>query len=117
MISFQFVCICGLKLPGPTYIHSAVLFIKLGVTVAPQAKQTDSASQAITHIPTAKRGEYLVMKHLGLSSGIPPPSTSAMTYDEVFNGDPAHMQALRELFPLVSDVSARKRRCRTAARA
>jgi hypothetical protein len=33
MISSQFVCICGLGLPGPTYIHFAVLFIKLGVTV------------------------------------------------------------------------------------
>ena len=69
------------------------------------------------YIPTAKRGEYLVMKRLGLSSGIPPLSTSAMTYDEVFNGAPAHMQALRQLFPLVSDVSAGKRRRRPAARA
>jgi hypothetical protein len=28
----QFVCICGLGLPGPTYIHSVVLFTKPGVT-------------------------------------------------------------------------------------
>ena len=33
IISLQFVCICGLGLPGPTYIHSIVLFIKLGVTL------------------------------------------------------------------------------------
>jgi hypothetical protein len=33
-ISLQFVCICGLGLPGLTYIHSIVLFIKLGVTLA-----------------------------------------------------------------------------------
>ena len=32
MISLQFVCICGLGLPGPTYIHYAVLFIRPGVT-------------------------------------------------------------------------------------
>ena len=33
IISLQFVCIYGLGLPGPTYIHSTVLFIKLGVTI------------------------------------------------------------------------------------
>jgi hypothetical protein len=74
-------------------------------------------AQATTHILTAKRGEYLVMKRLGLSSEMPPPSMSAMTYDEVFGGDPANMQALRELFPPVGDVGLRRRRRRSAARA
>ena len=41
------------------------------------------------------------MKRLGLSSGMPPPLISTMTEDEVFNDDPAHMQTLLELFPLV----------------
>jgi hypothetical protein len=40
-----------------------------------------------------------------------------MTYDEIFNGDPSHMQALLELFPLVGDVGTCKRRRRRAARA
>jgi len=74
------------------------------------------ATQATAYIPTAKRGEYLVMKRLRLSSKMLPPSTSAMTYDEVFNGDPAHMQALRELFPPVGDVGVCKRRRRPTAR-
>ena len=56
------------------------------------------------------------MKRLGHSSGMPLPSTPAMTYDEVFNGDPAHMQALRELFPPVGDVGARKQCRRSPAR-
>jgi hypothetical protein len=33
-----------------------------------------------------------------------------MIYDEVFNGDLTNMQALRELFPPVGDLGARKRR-------
>jgi hypothetical protein len=57
------------------------------------------------------------MKRLGFSSGMPPPSMSARTYDEVFNGDPDHMQALLELFPPVGDVGPRKRCRRPAARA
>jgi hypothetical protein len=75
------------------------------------------AAQAVAHIPTAKRGEYLFMKRLGHSIWMPPPSMPAMMYDEVFNGDPAHMQALCKLFPSVGDVGTRKRRCSPAARA
>jgi hypothetical protein len=52
------------------------------------------------------------MKRLGLSSGMSPPPMSMMTYDEIFNGDPTHMQALLELFPPVGDVGVHKRRCR-----
>ena len=76
------------------------------------------ATQATSYIPTAKRDEYLVMKmkRLGLSSGMPSPSTSAMTYDEVFNDDPTNMQTLHELFPPVGDVGACKRRRCPAAR-
>ena len=74
------------------------------------------AAQAIAHIPTAKRGEYRVMKRLGFSSGIPPSSPSAMTYNEVFNGDSAHIEALLELFPLVGDIGPRKRGRRPASR-
>jgi hypothetical protein len=63
-------------------------------------------AQTIAHIPAFKQGEYLVMKHLGLSSRMPSPSTSAKeAYD---SGDPAHMQALRELFALVGDVGTHK---------
>jgi hypothetical protein len=54
-------------------------------------RSTQIAAQATTHIPTAKRGEYLIMERLGLSSGMPPPPMSVMMYDEIFNGDPTHM--------------------------
>jgi hypothetical protein len=74
------------------------------------------AAQATAHIPTAKRVEYLVMKR-GHSSGVLPPLTSAMTYNEIFNGDLAHMQVLLELFPPVGDVGARKRRRHRTSRA
>jgi hypothetical protein len=38
-------------------------------------------------------------------------------YEEIFSGDPGNMQTLRGLFPLDSDVGARKqRRRRLAAR-
>jgi hypothetical protein len=74
-------------------------------------------AQATAHIPTAKHGEYLVMERLGLSSEMPPPLMPAMMYDEIVNGDLAHMQALLELLPPVGDVGARKRRYRRAARA
>jgi hypothetical protein len=50
---------------------------------------------------TAKQGEYLAMKRMGFSSLM-----WTMTYDEVFNGEPAHMQALLELFPPGGDVGA-----------
>ena len=64
-----------------------------------------------------KPGEYLVMKRLVLTSGMSSPSTWAKkAYEEIFNGDPTHMQALRELFPPVGDVGVCKRRRRPTAR-
>jgi hypothetical protein len=49
------------------------------------------------------------MKHPGLTSGMPSPSMSAKkAYEEIFNGDPARMQALRELFPEDGEVGAHK---------
>lgn len=77
------------------------------------------ATQNFSHILASNRGEYLVMKRMGLATGMLSPSTSAKkTYNEMFNGDPAHMQALRELF-LVDDLvgACKQHRCRLAARA
>jgi hypothetical protein len=37
------------------------------------------------------------------------------TYEEIYGGDPGHMEALRELFPPDGDVGARKRRRRRSA--
>ena len=75
--------------------------------LAHQAKQ-GIVAQTIADIPATKRGEYLVMKRLELSRGMPSPSTLAKeAYD---SGDLAHMQALRELFALVGDVGVRKQR-------
>jgi hypothetical protein len=36
-------------------------------------------------------------------------------YEEIFGGDPGHMEALRELFPPDNDMGARKRRRRCSA--
>jgi hypothetical protein len=73
------------------------------------------AAQSMAHIPAFKQDEYLVMKRLGLTSGMPSPSMSAMkAYDEMFSGD-SSMQALCELFPPDGDVGPRKRRRRHLA--
>jgi hypothetical protein len=63
----------------------------------------------ISHILASKQGEHLIIKHLGLTSGIPSPSALAMkVYGEMFSGDPAHMQTLRELFPADEDTTTKK---------
>lgn len=43
--------------------------------------------------------------------------SAKMMYDKTFNGDPAHIQALHELFPADVEVGARKQRHRSTARA
>jgi hypothetical protein len=40
-----------------------------------------------------------------------------MAYEEIFNGDPTHMLALRELFTADGKIGAHKQRRRLAARA
>jgi hypothetical protein len=77
------------------------------------------AAQSLSHIPVPKRGEHLVLKRLGLTSGVSTPSTSAMkAYEEMYGGDPGYMEALCELFPSDSDVGAyKRRRRRSTARA
>jgi hypothetical protein len=44
------------------------------------------AAQSLTHIPASKRGEHLVLKHIGLTSGMSSQSTSAMmkVYEEIW---------------------------------
>ena len=65
-----------------------------------------------------KPGEYLVMKRLVLTSGMSSPSTWAKkAYEEIFNSDPTHMQALRELLPPVGEVAVHKQRRRSATQA
>ena len=64
-----------------------------------------------------ERREYLVMKRLVLTSGMPSASAKK-AYEEIFNCDPAHIQSLCELFPADDEVDARKQhRRRSAARA
>ena len=84
-----------------------------------QEEQADSGAEHILHILVSKRGEHLVLKRLGLASGMSSPSTSALkVYDEIFSGDPSNTQALRELFPPDGDVGASKQcRRRSAAQA
>ena len=76
------------------------------------------AAQSLSHIPASKRCEHLVLKRLGLTSGMPSPSPSTSAkkaYKEIFNGDRAHMLALCELFSADGEVGARKQRCRGSA--
>jgi len=86
-------------------------------TLPKRSKQI--AAQSLSHIPASKRGEHLVLKCLGLTSGMASLSTSAMkAYEEIYSGDPDNIQAHRELLPSDDDVGARKRcRRRSAARA
>jgi hypothetical protein len=58
------------------------------------------------------------MKRLELSSGRLSLSTSSKkVYEEIFNGDPTHMQVLREFFLADGEIGARKQRRRSATRA
>jgi hypothetical protein len=59
------------------------------------------------------------MKALGLTSEMSSPSVSALkAYEEMYSGDPAYMQALRELFPADGEVgTCKQRHYRSAARA
>jgi hypothetical protein len=76
-------------------------------------------AQSILHILASKRGKHLVLKRLGLTSGMSSPSTSALkAYDGIYIGDHGNMQALCELFPPDDDVGVRKHcRCHSVARA
>jgi hypothetical protein len=63
------------------------------------------AVQSISHILASKQDGHLVLKRLGLTSGMSSPSTSALkAYDEIYGGDPGNMQALRELFSPDGDI-------------
>ena len=74
---------------------------------------------SISYIPTSKRGEHLVLKRLGLTSGMSSPSKSVLkAYDEIYSGDFGNIQALCKLFPPDGDVGPRRQRRRySAARA
>ena len=53
-----------------------------------------------------------------MKSGKPSLSMSTkITYDEIFNSDSAHMQALRELFLAGGEVGPRKQQRRSATQA
>ena len=75
-----------LELPGYDTAHNGC---------APPTFPTRSkriAVQSIAHILASKRGEYLVKKCLGLTSGISSLSTSAKkACEEIFNCDLAHI--------------------------
>jgi hypothetical protein len=78
-------------------------------------KNEASGAKLVPH-PMAKRGEHLVLKRLGLTNGVSTPSTSAIkVYEEIYGGDPGHMEVLRELLSPDGDMGARKRRCRRSA--
>jgi hypothetical protein len=77
----------------------------------PQGASGYIAAQIISHIPASKRGEYLVMKRLGLASGMSSPSMSSLkAYEEIFSGDHVNMQTICELFLADGEVGARKQR-------
>jgi hypothetical protein len=85
----------------------------LGANKTSSSKSKWIAAQSLSHIPVAKRGGHLV---LGLTSGMLTPSTLTMkVYEEIYGGEPGHIEALRELFLLDGDVGARKRQRRHSA--
>lgn len=71
------------------------------------------AAQSLSRIPTAKRGEYLVLKRLGHASAIAEPEASHK-FDNLFGGRPKDDEALRELFPNSCKISGKRRRRRTS---
>jgi hypothetical protein len=73
------------------------------------------AAQSISHIPASKRGEYLIMKRMGLISGAQHPSASdVQAFEEMISSD-SNEEALQLLFPPDCVVGPRKRRGRRRA--
>jgi hypothetical protein len=68
------------------------------------------AAQPLGHIPTARRGEVLLMQRMGITHPAAPVSTaSKATYDVVFSGNlsSSQVEALDELFQAAKCRAAR----------
>ena len=69
------------------------------------------AAQPLSHVPTSKRGEVLLMQRMGI---VPPPTlvffTSKGAYDAIFAGNLmwSQVEALDELFPVANTKAGRK---------
>ena len=91
-----------LKKPSPTKTPSPR---------RPPLRSRRIAAQTLSRIPTAKRGEYLVLKRLGHASAITE-ATVDSKFDALFGGKPEDDEALRELFPEGRTLQERRRRRR-----
>jgi hypothetical protein len=79
-----------LELPGDYTAHSGCT---PSAWLPKRSKQI--AAQSISYISVSKRGEHLVLKHLGLTSGMSSQSASALkAYEEIYSGDPGNMQVV-----------------------
>jgi hypothetical protein len=68
------------------------------------------AAQPLAHIPTARRGEVLLMQRMGIAPPAALVSTASMaTYDAAFTGNlsSSKVEALDELFPAANCRAAR----------
>ena len=84
-------------------------------TPRPQIKRSRRiTAQSLSRIPTAKRGEYLVLKRLGHASALNEESAPGK-FEALFSGNPEDEEALRELFP-VGCLDGRSRRRRRVPR-
>jgi hypothetical protein len=68
-------------------------------------------AQSLSRIPASKRGEYLVLKHLGQASPLSE-STAKNKFDTLFGQNPEDDEAPRELFLDGTNIGGRRRRRR-----
>jgi hypothetical protein len=69
------------------------------------------AAQPLSHIPTSKRGEVLLMQRMGIAlPAAPVSSASKGAYDTIFTGNltSSQVEALDELFPVANTRTGRK---------
>ena len=71
------------------------------VTKRPLIRSRRIAAQPLSHVPTSKRGEVLLMKRMGIAPlAAPVSSASKGAYDAIFPGNliSSQVEALDELF-------------------
>jgi len=69
------------------------------------------ATQSLSHIPTSKRGEVVLMKRMGIAPlAAPVSSASKGAYDAIFLGNltSSQVEALDELFLATNTKAGRK---------
>jgi hypothetical protein len=71
------------------------------------------AAQSLSQVPASKRGEVLIIQHVGYTKSPSAPSASKLeTFDKLFDGNltASEAEALDELFPAIEKASFRQPR-------